>query len=153
MLINRPLDQFHRLHAGVLSLLDRARPHLNGRDPETWSALAPFRGELGAALHALQVYKHREIFDPLIRAGGPNVAAVKDLKAGCIKLGLDYEAYTRKWSTADIGARWPEYRLAGLSMMRQIRERMAEQDAAIRALYASPGPHVDELRRSAAGMR
>lgn len=142
MIITRPLDQFHRLQATVLSLLDRARPHFNGRDPQAWNAIAPFRTELAAALQALQIHKHREIFDPIIAAGGPDVANVKALKVDCIKLGLDYQAYTQKWATVDIDAHWPEYRLAALSMMRQIRERMAAQDAAIRALYATPGPHV-----------
>jgi hypothetical protein len=143
MRISRPLDQFHRLHGDVLSLLDRARPFLNGRDAGSWAALAPFRGELGAALQALQVYKHREIFDPIIAAGGPKAAIVKQLKVECIQLGLEYETYKRTWATADIDTRWPEYRLAGLSMMRQIRERMAAQDKAIRLLYDSPGPSVD----------
>ncbi len=135
MLISSPLDHFHRLHNDVLGLLDRARPHLNGRDAGSWTALAPFRDELGAALQALQVYKHREIFEPILLEGGERAVIAKQLKVACIQLGLDYQAYKREWVSADIDARWAEYRLAGLAMMRQIRERMAEQDVAIQRLF------------------
>ncbi|MEG3175994.1 hypothetical protein U1872_07120 [Sphingomonas sp. RB3P16] len=138
MTTDHPLDHFHYLHCEVLAVLDQARPYLNGRDAESWTALAPFRGALAAALHALQLYKHRELFDPILAAGGPDAASVRQLKAECIKLGLDYQAYTRKWASADIDARWPEYRLAGLAMMRQIRDRMAAQHEAIHRLYAVP---------------
>lgn len=143
MLTSHPLDQFDRLHGDVLSLLDRARPLLDGRDAGSWSALAPFRAELGAALQALQIYKHHEIFDPIIAEGGSRTAIAKQLKVECIQLGLEYETYKRTWVSADIDARWPEYRLAGLAMMRQIRERMAEQHKAIRLLYESPAPSAD----------
>lgn len=141
MLTSRSLDHFHRLHNDVITLLDRARPHLNGRDAGSWAALAPFRGELGAALQALQVYKHREIFEPIVMEGGERAVIAKQLKVACIQLGLDYETYKRTWVTADIDARWAEYRLAGLAMMRQIRERMAEQDAAIEQLFPPSARH------------
>ncbi|WP_029624942.1 hypothetical protein [Sphingomonas sp. PAMC 26605] len=128
------LDQFDRLHADILAILDRARPHLGGRDAGSWTALAPFRGELTAALHALEIALQRDLIDPILRAGGPAAAMVRTLKADCIKLGFDYQAYQRTWAHADIDARWAEYRLAGLAMMRHMREQIAAQDVAIRAL-------------------
>ncbi len=136
MRTRRPLDQFHRLHADILAILDRARPLLDGRDAGSWRALAPFRGELTAALHALELAIQRELCEPLERVGGPQASVARQLKADCIKLGFDYQAYQRKWATADVDARWPEYRLAGLAMLRHLRAQIIAQDAALRTLAA-----------------
>lgn len=144
MRTDRRLDQFHRLQADILAILDRARPHLNGRDAGSWIALAPFRGDLTAALHAREMSLQRDLFDPILREGGPDAAIVRTLKADCIMLGFEYRAYQRAWAHADIDARWAEYRLAGLAMLRQIREQIAAQDLAIRAL-------CDRVERAIAG--
>lgn len=134
MRTNHPLDQFHRLHADVLLLLDRAKPYLSGRDAAGCVVLTPFRNELTAALHALDAYTQRELFGPILTSGGPDVATVCTLKAEYIKLGFDYQVYQRKWAGVDISARWAEYRLAGLAMMRQMRDRIGALDQAISAL-------------------
>lgn len=141
-----PLDQFHRLHTEVLTLLDRAKPCLNGRDAGAGLVLTPFRTELTAALHALEAFAQRELFAPLLDAGAAEPAIVCALKAEYIKLGFDYQAYQRKWARADIDAHWVEYRLASLAMLRQMRERMAELHDEIGALYARP---VEAIREPA----
>ena len=142
MQIARPLDRFHQLQAVVLSLLNRVRPFFNGKDPGVWPLLVPYRSELTNALHELQIYKHREIFEPILSGTGPSKALVTRLKIECVQVGVDYQAYTQKWDSADITENWHEYRLAALSMMRHLRESLARQDDAIRLLYAQPGPHV-----------
>ncbi|MGY2732678.1 hypothetical protein [Sphingomonas sp. UYP23] len=143
MSTNHPLDQFHRLHADVLTLLDRAKPYLSGREAGACVVLTPFRDELTAALHALDAYTQRALFGPILTAGGPDVATVCTLKAEYIKLGFDYQVYQRKWAGVDINAHWAEYRLAGLAMMRHMRERIGALDVAISALCER---HFDAVR-------
>lgn len=146
MRIYPPLDQFHRLHADVLTLLDRAKPYLSGREAGACVVLTPFRTELTAALHALDAYTQRALFSPILSAGGPDVATVCTLKAEYIKLGFDYQDYQRKWAGVDIDAHWAEYRLAGLAMMRHMRERVGALNQAISALCER---HFDAAREPA----
>lgn len=134
MSTNPTLDQFHRLHGAVLSLLDQAKLYLGGRDAGACVVLTPFRTELTAALHALDAYAQHALFGPILTAGGAEVATVWALKADYIKLGFDYQVYQRKWAGVDIDAHWAEYRLAGLAMMRQLRDRIVALHHAISEL-------------------
>jgi len=116
--------------------------YFNATDSERWPLLANYRTVLTKALHELQIYKHRKIFDPILQSDRPERMTVMQLKVECVLIGTEYQAYTTKWTSADVRTRWPEYRLAALSMMSRIREGLAKQDDAIRNLYSQPGPHL-----------
>ena len=129
-----PLE-FRRHQAAILGLLDRARPLLNSRDPGVWTTLSTFRADVLRGLTEYQAYKHRVIYDPIISGNSDKKRLAAELKADCIQLGVDYQAYTMTWRGMDTDGRWPEYRLAALSMMRQIRDALGREADMVRHLY------------------
>lgn len=139
MAISAAVREYRDHRDGVTRTLDRARPWLNLGHNEAWDALLQFRQELSKRMQEFQVFKHKALFDPMIQQGGPRQKIAQQLKAECIKLGTDYTAFQWKWTHADVGVRWPEYRLSALAMMATIRKALADQDAIIQKLEVMTG--------------
>ena len=85
-------------------------------------------------MQAFQIFKHDNIFDPIIARGRSDKIVAMELKTDCVMLGAQYDAFRQKWARTDASANWPEYRLSAISMMTAIRKSFAEQDAIIRTL-------------------
>ena len=134
MATRETIRQYHDHRDGVISTLNRARPHLNRGYADAWPELQLFRQELSQRMQAFQVFKHRELFDPLIRTRSEQGEIGRQLKTDCIKLGTDYGDFQRRWSKADVETRWPEYRLSAIVMMTTIRTAIAGQDESVRKL-------------------
>jgi hypothetical protein len=128
------IREYHDRRDSVVSVLNRARPWLNLAYIEAWPSLVRMRGDLSAAMQVFQTLKHQKLFDPLLKGGSRQQLIAAELKADCIKLGVDYVDFQRKWSTANVEARWPEYRLSAIAMMTTIRKAIADQDVIIRKL-------------------
>ncbi len=130
----RPLDEFQRRNGTTLAILDQARPLLNDSYDTAWPALAEFRKRLATEMHEFQVYKHSEIFDPIVASDRADRSIAEALKADCIKLGNEYHTFRQTWEKADAYSRWSEYCLSAILMMTRIRKRLAEQGAIVRKL-------------------
>jgi hypothetical protein len=128
------LREYNDGRRAILSVLDIARPDLNRSYVHAWPALAGHRQKLIEAMQAFQRFKHDQIFDPIIAKGESDNAMAAALKADCVMLGNQYDAFRRKWSGAEAKANWPEYRLSAIAMMTTIRRSFAEQDATVRTL-------------------
>jgi len=134
MAILESIREYDGHRDGVISTLNRARPHLNHGYTDAWPELELLRHELSQRMQAFQVFKHRELFDPLIRGHGGQGVIGLQLKTDCIKLGADYSDFQRRWLKAEVEARWPEYRLSAIVMMTTIRTAIADQDGIVRRL-------------------
>ncbi len=56
------------------------------------------------------LFVHREIFDPLGRAGSLEQAMVaRQMKVECIVLVEEFRAFTSTWRLADVAEAWEEY--------------------------------------------
>jgi hypothetical protein len=126
--------EYHDRRRAILSILDVARPDLNLSLLQAWPALTVHRRRLTDAMQTFQRFKHNNIFDPIISKGYGDKSIAAELKAGCVMLGSQYDAFRRKWSSTEVAASWPEYRLSAISMMTTIRKSFAEQDVIIRTL-------------------
>ena len=129
-----------RLDAHQRSLLDHLdqslallfEPPAAAREP-----LAHARWILVRMLHAYQVFKHAEIFDPAIRRGTPaQVQLATRLKADCIAASENYRAFVRVWSASDVVARWDEYRPAMLAIADQLRAHLSTERRTVADLLA-----------------
>lgn len=134
MATRETIRQYHDHRDGVISTLNRARPHLNYGYPDAWPELQLFRQELSERLQAFQAFTHRELFDPLISARSSQAEIGQQLKTDCIKLEADYSDFQHRWPKADVETRWPEYRLSAIFMMTTIRTIIAGQDEIVRKL-------------------
>lgn len=128
------LREFQDRRRAILSILDIARPDLNRSYISAWPALAAYREKLSDAMQAFQRFKHDQIFDPIIARGHSDRVVAAALKADCVMLGAQYDAFRQKWARTDASLNWPEYRLSAISMMTTIRKGLAEQDVIIRTL-------------------
>lgn len=126
--------EYHDRRRAILSILDIARPDLNRALPQAWPELAAHRQKLKDAMQAFQRFKHDKIFDPIIARGQNDKVIAAELKADCVMLGNQYDAFRRRWIGTQAKANWPEYRLSAIAMMTTIRKSFAEQDVIVRTL-------------------
>ncbi len=102
------------------------------RGPLTRSRLEMFR-----LLRAYQLFKHGEIFDPLIREGNPaQIATAMRMKAECTSAGEAYRAYVNIWSSRDIVEAWESYRPAMNAMAARLRAHIARERLQVPELLA-----------------
>ncbi len=131
----------------ILALLNEVQPLLAHDAPGNRSLLAQLRWRLVRVLRAYQVFKHGEIFNPMMRSGPPAQAAfARDLKAQCVTAGDSFRDYVSRWSTADLAASWDEHVAATGAMIQQLRHHLQSEQAAIGVLLS--GAH--RTRRPAA---
>lgn len=110
--------------------------------------LSQARWELTRVLGAYQMFKHHELFNPIIRNGPPDKARLAgQMKAECIALAEEYRAHVARCANLDIPAHWDSYRPAVLRLLARIKAHIArERWIAARLLIdgiAARGPAAD----------
>jgi hypothetical protein len=91
-------------------------------DPQDAGDIARLRLEMARVMTAYQLFVHREVFEPLIRAGSPaEVNQARAMKSECILIAEEFRAFVHLWTAVDIVARWADYRAAGMEFSRRIR--------------------------------
>lgn len=109
----------------------RQDPHL-ARGP-----LAKARLEMFRLLRAYQLFKHTEIFDPVVRQDNAGqIASASRMKADCTAAGEAYRAYVNVWSTRDVVDAWDSYRPAMTAMAQRLRSHIAVERAQVPQLLA-----------------
>lgn len=90
--------------------------------------LSQARWELTRVLGAYQMFKHHELFDPIIRNGPPDKARLAgEMKAECIALGDEYRAHVARCADLDIPAHWDSYRPAVARLLGRIKAHIARE--------------------------
>ena len=112
----------------ILTILNGAEPFLTEPPKRDVAALARARWALMRALTGYQLFKHREVFDPLLAKARPADAYnLVRMKRACTELGDAFRSYVQRWSGADVEAQWTEYQPAALAMIARIREHIARE--------------------------
>lgn len=129
------LDEHQRLISDQIAVARwLAEQHPNIRQPD----LSHARWRMARLLRIYQLFKHIEIFDPLIASVDPSrTLAAKSLKAACIAAGERYNAYVLRWSNGDAEMHWLEYTYAFQKMVRLIEQDLAIERREIRHLLAN----------------
>lgn len=128
--------------AAVLAHLPHLVSLLN-REPEAArEPLARTRWELIRLLRAYQLFKHGEIFGPLLAGGTPDEKRIAGrMERACTATGDRLLEHVARWSTADIVANWTEYRAATLAVVALLRAHIAsERDEIARLLDGAAIP-------------
>jgi hypothetical protein len=113
--------------ATIQDILRRGQRMLRAPDRDA-AGLARARWELARAIMAYQGFKHREIFDPIARAGAPDHAhAARRLKGECVAAGDAFRAYVAKWSAVSILDHWSEYQPAALALIAGIKDHLTRE--------------------------
>lgn len=99
------------------------------------AAMAQVRRDLSSTLSAYQVLKHEGIFNPAIASGDDGRASqARQMKIACIAAGEEFRHYLTTWAQAEGHARWAEYRLSTLNMVKRLRDHLETERDALDAL-------------------
>jgi hypothetical protein len=134
---DRALARLAEYQRQVMEILAEARRSESGDYGPPIEALARARWELVRLLREYQLFKHVEIFDPLIRAGeGLRADTARSLKTRCLELAAAYSDHVRRWSFQGPTSDWPAYRRDALAMAELIELRLAIELRDVRILLA-----------------
>ncbi|MDP1027671.1 hypothetical protein Q5H91_10635 [Sphingomonas sp. KR1UV-12] len=143
------LDRLHDHQQGILDHLAAALDLMRRRPDDVRAALAKSRLELFRLLRAYQLFKHHEIFDPVLRRGtATQIAAATRMKANCIAAGDAYRTYMNLWASQDVVEAWSSFRPATLAMAQRTRAHILVERAGVPQLFAGTG----NIRRTAAAV-
>ena len=125
------LDEHQR---AVLAIMNGGEALLTG-NARPVVEIARARWALTRALTAYQLFKHHEIFDPVI-AGNTGADAVRAarMKKACLALGEDWKRYVQRWSATDVDGQWSTFQPAALTMIGRIRGHIARERVEAAAL-------------------
>jgi hypothetical protein len=124
----RLIAELHRHQDGIVAHLVETRRLLGQPSEAAGYALAQRRWELARLLRAYQLFKHFELFDPLIRRGQlPQVEAATRMKVRCIDAGNAYTAFVRQWGGTDVLANWTGYARAVADMSDRVRAHLTRE--------------------------
>jgi len=141
---DRALARLQEHQAQVARVLAEARPLLRDEDASHLKALALARWQLLRVLREYQLFKHSEIFDPMIAAGAVGRAdTARRLKGRCLDIAAAFAAYVQRWSLTGPARDWTAYTAEALAMADRIDRFMMEELVEVRALLAG----VERTRR------
>lgn len=146
------------------SLLDRLVEHQNGvreifaraeaclRHPHQRDALtlAKLRWEVARAIGAYTLFKHHELFDPLVTHGNAEQARVAaEAKRVCLAMGEQFHAHVRKWSGTPVAEHWDDYKPAAVAIMAKLRVHFDTERQVVASMLVAD-PQAVRVRRPAA---
>ena len=131
------LERLYEHQQGVLDHLARTLELARCEPEEVRGALAKSRLEMFRLLRAYQLFKHNEIFDPVIRRGNlAQIATATRMKSDCTAAGDAYRAYVNLWASCDVVAVWSSYRPALLAMAQRLRTHIEVERTQVPQLLA-----------------
>ena len=87
------------------------------------------------ALTAYQLFKQREVFDPLLaRAAPADAHRLLRMKRASVDMCDAFRGNVQRWSAADVDAVWATYQPSAMAMIARIREHLASERDAVRGL-------------------
>ncbi len=139
MLSPRALSLFDDHYDRAMTIIAAQRDYLTALTLPDAATLARHRWELVRVLVEFEMFKHRDIFDPVIRHGDPQAAArARTMKQECTALGADIRAFVTRWSNGSVEERWEEFRTAKLALFDRIERDLAGQRRGAALLVATP---------------
>ncbi|MBJ6122145.1 hypothetical protein [Sphingomonas mollis] len=140
--VSASLARLHEHQDRILTILDRATNLIHGDPDRNRAGLATSRWEMARRLREYQLFKHRELFDPMIAGGDPDQRRrARLMKADCILLSEDFQTHVARWSGVDVADDWITYRRAMLAITTRLRGAvMRERHEFSQTLRMAPGP-------------
>jgi hypothetical protein len=118
-------DDYHRRATTIMATQRALLAPGSVRDPATQ---ARHRWELLRVLVEFQIFKHRDIFDPMIRQGDAHVArCAQAMKEDCAALGMEVRDFVTRWSDGSVGENWDNFRSAKLALIAKVERGLVEQ--------------------------
>jgi hypothetical protein len=130
------LAQMHQHHQGVAEYVLEAGAII-GADTLDPAAVSTIRWRFVRVLTGYQLFKHQQIFDPVVQHGSMRDAdAARQLKAECILISEAFRNYVARWSASGITGREAEYRHDAQAMIARVQAHITRERRGIEALLA-----------------
>ncbi len=130
------LAQMHQHHQAIADVTVEADAMLGSPDLDP-AAVSSARWRFVRVLTGYQVFKHQQIFDPMVKHGSMlDADAARQLKAECILISEAFRNYVAKWSTSGIAGQEDAYRCEAHSMILRVRTHIARERRGIEALLS-----------------
>lgn len=126
-------------HARLQILLDRSSAAVSENAVKNVE-LAGLRWQLVRLLREYQLFKHVEVFDPLIKSNGSSQCAnARDMKERCEIIGDQYNGFIKAWNLGDNGPSSADYRAAATKVLAAVRRHVASESEQIPRLLNGLG--------------
>ena len=144
MLASTALTQLDAYQARILDLIETSLQLIGQTLASAQPGLAQTRWHLLRVLREYQLFKHNEIFDPLIASQRPELAAMaRRMKIACISASEEYRLHTVRWAEQGSTNDWIAYEQA----VRQIAAGLKSHLAAERVESAMLLSHTNRTRK------
>lgn len=131
----RALEILAQYQRSIMTILCQGRRTLAASDASQMMALALIRWEMTRTLREYQLFKHGEIFDPIMRvAGSPRGRVAAALKERCLCLGEAFRKHVQRWSLEGPATAWDDYQREAISLAVQIEQHLEMEMREITAL-------------------
>lgn len=128
-------DALRRHQEAALGVLARGAACIADGQEAVLANKPQLRREMADVLDAYQRFKHDRIFDPAIRSGDEQRAALaRHMKVGCIAAGEVFRAHGRQWKADAIVADWPRYKASARLTVNQLRRHIVTESEGIAEL-------------------
>lgn len=129
-------DRLVDYQSRIVTCIDGA-VELLALDPEAARMpLARIRWTMVRILREYQLFKHREIFDPVIVRDDRYSPIARRLKEACLAAADQHLTFVARWNAGDVAARWHEYRPAMAARSAQLRRDIARERREVATLLA-----------------
>lgn len=137
MLSSAALTQLNTYQSRIYELIDTAQSLVPLTPDAAQPGLAHVRWQLLRLLREYQLFKHNEIFNPLIESSQPDLVAMATrLKASCISSGEEYRLHTTRWSGRGASEDWSGYQQAAAGMIQDLGNHLKAERAAVQILLS-----------------
>ncbi len=132
---------------GIIARAETCLRHPHQRDALT---LAKLRWEVARAIGAYTLFKHHELFDPLVAHGTAEQARVAaEAKRACLAMGEQFQAHVRKWSGTPVADHWDEYKPATVAILAKLRAHFDTERQVVASMLVAD-PQAVRVRRPVA---
>lgn len=119
----------------ILANIDRAKRLLRAADAPDPAEIARLRWELIRLLTAYRIFKHREIFDPLIaRGSSAQMSCAQRMKADCIRLETEVRDFVARRSRFSAQETVEQFRADVFRFLTGIAQHLEGEERAATAL-------------------
>lgn len=136
----------------IAALLQSADALLVVGNPVDRAAMAALRWQLVRTLREYQLFKHQEIFDPLVAAGDAGIAHRADgMKDRCVAIGNTYLAHIDSWANGATMETWDTYVTQTRGVLAKITRHLDRERGEATDLLADVGKIRDRTRLAGSG--
>lgn len=133
------LSRLDEHHVRLSEVIKRGDMLLASSVPPDRKLISQACDEFVCILGRYQLFKHQELFDPIIDDGPPDKARLaQQMKAECMMLSKEYQAHVAHSANLDISAQWGSHREGVIRLLARINAHIRRERWITASLLIEP---------------